>query len=75
MTLDTPLDFALAYAQAGFRVLPVRGKIPLTEHGAHDASTDPATLTAWWARWPDANIGMTLDNMVVVDIDPRKAAQ
>jgi hypothetical protein len=71
MTLDTPLDFALAYAQAGYRVLPLRLKIPLTEHGAHDATTDDATLRAWWDRWPDANIGMTLDTLVVVDIDPR----
>lgn len=71
MTLDTPLDFALAYAQAGYPVIPVRGKIPLTEHGAHDGTIDPARLSEWWDRWPDANIGMTLADLVVVDVDPR----
>lgn len=71
MAPDRLIDFALAYAGAGYRVLPVRGKIPLTEHGSHDATTDPATLTAWWTKYPDAGIGMTLDNMVVVDVDPR----
>ena len=27
------------------------------EHGVTDATTDPATITAWWQKWPDANIG------------------
>ncbi len=71
MTLDTPLDFALAYAKAGYRVLPVRGKIPMTEHGAHDACKDESTIRQWWTKYPDANIGLTLDGLVVVDIDPR----
>ncbi len=68
---DTPLDFALRYAQAGYRVIPVNGKIPRTEHGAHDSSTDEAVIRAWWTRWPDANIGMTLGGLVAVDVDPR----
>ncbi len=71
MTLDTPLDFALAYAQAGYSVLPVKGKIPLTEHGAHDASADELKIREWWTQHPDANIGLTLDGLVAVDVDPR----
>lgn len=47
------------------------GKHPRIAHGSHAATTDEAAIRAWWTRWPDANIGMTLDNMVVVDIDPR----
>ena len=27
------------------------------EHGVTDATNDPATITAWWHTWPDANIG------------------
>lgn len=65
------LDFALRYAGAGLKVMPVNGKIPLTPHGAHDATTDEATIRGWWLKWPTANIGMTLENLVVVDIDPR----
>jgi hypothetical protein len=70
-TLITPLDFALTYAGAGYRVIPLRGKIPRTPHGAHDATTDEATIKGWWRRWPDANICMTLDGLVAIDIDPR----
>lgn len=67
------IEFALRYAQAGLKVIPLkpRGKLPLTEHGAHDATTDEAQIKAWWAKWPDANIGMTLTGLVVIDIDPR----
>ena len=67
------IEFALRYAQAGLKVIPLkpRGKLPLTEHGAHDATTNEAQIKAWWAKWPDANIGMTLTGLVVIDIDPR----
>lgn len=47
------------------------GKHPLTAHGVKDATTDIATLAAWWTLWPEANIGMALDGYVVVDVDPR----
>jgi hypothetical protein len=50
---------ALAWAEQGFAVFPLRSraKEPLTKHGFHDASTDPAQIASWWRRWPDANIG------------------
>lgn len=71
------IDFALRYAKAGYKVMPVKakGKLPLTEHGSHDATTDQARLISWWARWPDANVGITLDGLVVVDIDPRNGGE
>lgn len=47
------------------------GKHPRTAHGAHDATTDEADICAWWARWPDANVGIALDGLVVIDTDPR----
>jgi hypothetical protein len=34
----------------------------------------PAELEAWWARWPDANIGVVtgwVSGLVVLDVDPR----
>jgi hypothetical protein len=65
------IEFALRYAQSGFRVMPLNGKIPLLPHGAHEAGREPERIEAWWKRWPKANIGMTLDGLVVVDIDPR----
>ena len=67
------LTWALAYALAGVRVLPLHtssdgrcschtacpkpGKHPRTEHGLTDASTDPDTIGRWWRQWPEANIG------------------
>jgi hypothetical protein len=68
---DSPLDYAIQYARAGYRVIPVRGKIPLTEHGALDSSSDESTIREWWKRWPSANVGMTLDGLVAIDVDPR----
>jgi hypothetical protein len=34
------------------------GKHPRTPHGHLDASTNPSRITAWWNRWPNANIGI-----------------
>jgi hypothetical protein len=69
-----PLRWALAYAALGARVFPCRAdKTPLTPRGCKDASSDPAIIQAWWARWPYADIGLAVANsFVVVDID-RKA--
>jgi RecA-family ATPase len=68
-----PGDAALRYAQAGFRVFPVKpgGKAPLTPRGCHDASSEESRVRAWWERWPTANIGLALDGLVAIDIDPR----
>jgi hypothetical protein len=88
----TVLDWALIYARAEFRVLPVHtirngacscggmkgckpGKHPianLVRHGSKDATTDEATIRAWWSKFPDANIAIATgkqSGLVVVDID------
>jgi hypothetical protein len=49
------------------------GKHPRTLKGLLEATTDEATIRAWWAKWPDANIAVrTGDGLVVLDVDPRK---
>jgi Bifunctional DNA primase/polymerase, N-terminal/Primase C terminal 1 (PriCT-1) len=49
------------------------GKHPLTPNGLTDATTDSATVLAWWTRWPHANIGgRTGDTFDALDVDPRK---
>ena len=46
------------------------GKHPLTPHGLHDATSDPAELGRWWRRWPQANIGLVTGEVAdVLDID------
>lgn len=65
---------ALDLAEAGWAVLPLKGKTPTTGHtpnGVHDATTDPRTIRRMWADrgW---NIGAQVpDSLLVLDIDPR----
>jgi hypothetical protein len=79
---------AFAYAADGLPVFPLfeptgdgtcscgesgcRSGHPRTRHGLHDATTDPATIEAWWRHWPTANIGVrtgTAGGIVAVDVD------
>jgi len=72
MNLQNPLlKAALFYAELGYRVFPCRpgAKTPLTEHGVLDASGDVAAIERWWNIWPNANIGLATDGLVVVDVD------
>ncbi len=49
------------------------GKHPLTRQGSHDGTTNMDTITGWWTRWPNANLGICtgLSNLVAIDVDPR----
>lgn len=74
--MTSKLEAALSYASWGWRVLPVvpNGKLPATQHGVHDATTNPDQIARWWASNPDFNIGIAAgqeSGIVVFDIDPR----
>jgi hypothetical protein len=48
------------------------GKHPLSRRGFYDASTDPAVIARWWARWPEANVGIRTGGdpgLMVADVD------
>lgn len=54
------------------------GKHPRLQHGVLEASADVLTIGAWWARWPDANVGIATgvdSGLYVVDLDGDEAAQ
>lgn len=63
---------ALSLADLGYRVFPCRpgDKTPLTHHGCLDASGDEDQIIAWWEEHPTANIGVSTDGLLVVDVDP-----
>lgn len=68
----TTLTVALRLASLGHRVfaLAPNAKCPRSgTRGVHDATTDPETLAVWWRAHPDANLGLALGGILVVDID------
>lgn len=73
-TRSQTLKAALEYARRGWPVFPCRpgGKEPLIRDWPHEASTDPRRITAWWNRWPDANIGVVTgerSGVLALDVD------
>jgi len=65
------LHSALWYADLGYAVLPCAPgrKVPVTEHGLRDATTDSEEITQWWTRQPDANVAIRTDGLLVIDVD------
>jgi putative DNA primase/helicase len=70
------LEFALAYAAAGWAVLPLQPgkKIPdgtLVRKGFRDATCDRAQITSWFTKNPSAGVGIHpwTAGTVVLDID------
>ncbi len=48
------------------------GKHPRTLHGVKDATMAADVVTAWWTKWPTANIGVAtgqVSGIVAIDVD------
>lgn len=74
------LKYAQAYASLDWHVLPLKGgqKVPATRHGFKDATTDAATLNAWFGDGSAFNIGVAtgaVSGIIVLDIDPRNGGE
>src|SRR5713226_418719 len=65
---------ALYYAQSGWPVFPLAGKIPFKDsQGYKDATTNEQHIQTWWTSHPTANIGLATgarSGIIVLDIDP-----
>jgi hypothetical protein len=72
------LDEALKLGRLGFRVIPLKPgtKEPLIADWPNKATWDEAQIREWWAKWPNANIGIATGRyrdgyFIVLDFDPR----
>src|SRR5262249_28792923 len=69
ITAAAMLGAALDLAGDGHPVLPLDGKTPRGGFGLTWATTDEGAIASWWGRWPEANIGVRCDDLLVVDVD------
>jgi len=62
-------NVALEYAERGIPVFPCNEKKkPRTPHSFKDATTDPTKVRNWWAKWPNALIGMPTGKVTGFDV-------
>jgi putative DNA primase/helicase len=69
------LSGALTYAEKGWSVVPLNGKIPIVNDWPNQASTDPDQIRTWWVQSPKANVGIVTGSksgLFVLDVDPDK---
>lgn len=68
------LEMAIQYVNSGYKVLPCcpNGKRPdgdLVPHSFYDASDDEEIVIEWWTQKPNANLALSTEGLIVVDVD------
>lgn len=69
------LEAALSLSRRGFLVFPIKAgekKPPLVANWPAAATSDEAQIRSWWTQWPQANVGIHCDGLLVIDVDPAK---
>ena len=77
---ETLVSYALKYSKLGFKIFPCnKDKTPISDssigltHGLRAATNDPKTIAKWWHVYPEASIGLALDeDIIVLDADVKK---
>ena len=54
-------------------LIPLRDKVPLVKNGLTNATRDLEVISAWWEKWPSANVGVACrrSGWLVIDVDRR----
>ena len=71
----TMRETALALARRGFKVFPIRAGAkapPLISAWQTAATSAEAQVESWWTQWPQANVGIHTEGLLVIDVDPKK---
>lgn len=69
------LETALGLARRGFLVFPIKAgekKPPLVASWQTVATTSEEQIRSWWTQYPQANVGIHCDGLLVIDVDPAK---
>ena len=73
----TVLESALYLAKRGFRVFPLKPntKVPAITNFSGAATTDEEKINAWFGNGKNYNIGISTDDLLVVDVDTKDPAK
>jgi Bifunctional DNA primase/polymerase, N-terminal len=76
--MSSPVATLQDYAARGWPIFPMSmRKVPLTEHGLSDATTDLAAIREWGRRWPSAIPALATgepSGVVALDVDVKPDA-